>query len=93
VQDQTEPITTTTTTATTAPSPSSTLAASAQGELAGSQPSSSDYSLYVKVGVPVLSIVMLILSLSGCIVAASSCVLVQNDKKRYRYRRLIYTDA
>lgn len=43
-----------------------------------------DYSLYVKVGVPVLAVVLVILTASGCIVGATSFAMYrheQNDKK------------
>jgi hypothetical protein len=43
--------------------------------------SDNDYSIYLKVGVPVLSIVLLILAVSGCLVVASSCIFFQSERR------------
>ena len=61
--------------------PPPTPAAVVQGISDSSSSSDGGYSLYVVVGVPVLSIVLLILTASGCIVTATSFILFQEDKK------------
>ena len=47
----------------------------------GDSSSGKDSGLLLKVGVPVLAIVVFILGISGCIVAATSCVLFNSEKK------------
>ena len=70
-------------TATSYSTPLPPTPALAQAAPSSNSPSTdSDYSLYVKVGVPVLSIVMFILVVSGCIVAISSCFLIHGQREK-----------